>query len=256
MNKTFIITALLALSSLALTGCTLSKLTNPSPITTLSVATTASDTTETLLTPFTSIDIDALSPNVKIITGEDYAIEYKLHNREHIDILQVEDGVLVFDTGYDFEFDVDYGNFFIEITVPEDITFDNIDVKTIAGNIYTDVEHIENTSLVATSGKITVENSHITNIYAKSTSEDINISGVLQNVDISSVAGDCQVTSDKLSGDVQTVSGDISVNTTETLISASSFGEIKYFGENKGYRYESSNPNLNLVSVSGKIIVK
>ncbi len=208
------------------------------------------------LEPFTSIDIDALSPDVEVVVGNEYSIEYKLHDREHIDVLEVRDDTLIFDTGYNYEFDVVYGNFYIKITVPQDVEFDDVDIKTVAGNVYTDIEGISNASFITTSGNVMVEDSVIPQLFAKSTSKDVEVSGIFENIDISTVSGRCEVVSDNVKGDIQTVSGDIVVRTNVTEISANSFGEVKFFGENKGYRYESSDSDLNMVSVSGKITVE
>ncbi len=208
------------------------------------------------LSDFTSIDIDAISPDIKIVSGEDYAVSYNLHEKEHIDILEVKDGVLYFDTGYNFEFEVDYGDFFITITIPADTALETVDIKTVAGDIYSDIGQMEQVSLITISGEIEVENSSIAMLSAKSTSEDIMISGNIAELDLDSVAGDCLVKSENMVGKIATVSGQIELQTAETAIAATSFGQVKYHNNNMGYRYENSaNPNLELESVSGKIIV-
>ncbi len=209
------------------------------------------------LQAFHSIKLNAMSPDIKLVTGDEYALEYKIHDRESVNTFEISDGVLYFDTGFEFEFDVDYGNFFITITVPTDVSLETVDIKTVAGKIYTDVPVINAASLISTSGKIKIEKSTIKTLNAKSTSNNIDVNGFITDVDIHSTSGDCTVISEQLQGNIKTVSGKIKVETNENAISASSFGKVNYSGNNKGYRYEyNGNAVLNLDSVSGKIIIK
>ncbi len=209
------------------------------------------------LEEFHSIKINAMSPDIRVTEGEDYSVEYRLHDREHIEKLEVENGVLIFETGFNLDFDIDYSNFHINVTIPKGTELQTLELTSVDGDIFTDVNVVKNASLITTAGEVEINGTQINELQAKSTSENIYLNGTFENIDAHSTAGDLTIISENFIGELTTVSGNIEIETNQEALTASSFGEVRYNGDNKGYRYESGNNTLLTVqSVSGKIIIE
>ena len=225
---------------------------------------------------FTDINIDVMSADIYLIYGDEYALEYNIHNREKVKIFDVSNGVLSFETSFNLDFKVDYGDWYVKVTVPKDSEIGNLNLSTVAGDILIEDTVLKNAKLNSTSGKVTVLNSKMDTVEIKTVSgeisikdseiltvksenkaDDILLTGIFSDVDINSISGNISVNgtiSDRLK--IESISGNIDLISTKSIeVLAESIGEIKYNNKNQGYKFNNSqgNANFHLKSVSGKI---
>ena len=191
------------------------------------------------LNPFANLQVEVLSADVEIIEGEEFTLSYKLHGREKIQRAEVIDGTLFFKTGFDFKWRPTKGNWNVVVTIPKGTVLENIDIKTVAG----DVE---------------INNHDFNSIHAKSTAGEIALSHINCNdMTLDTIAEDIEIKDCVVSELVRakSVAGDIEVKLPAQSIYAESFGGIKYQGQKQGNRFELKGafPGLELKSVSGKI---
>ncbi len=234
------------------------------------------DTTSEL-TSFKNVDINVAAADISIVEGENFSVEYSLHEQERVKTLKVMDDTLVFETTYDPKWKGDFGNWHVTIRVPKHHTFGTIHVSSIAGDLALKDRQFETAHLKTTSGEIvlsgveakeltlktvsddiSVQGGEISSIIAESVAGDISVAGRIDSVSLNSISGDCAVESEAvLCGAITNISGDIDVISLETSINAKSVGKITYNGANQGRYFENKQDGqcLELKSTSGKITI-
>lgn len=225
---------------------------------------------------FTDINIDVMSADIYLTYGDEYALEYNIHDREKVKIFDVSKGVLSFETTFNLDFKVDYGDWYVKVTVPKDSEIGNLNLSTVAGDVLIEDAVLKNAKLNSTSGKVTVLNSkmdtveiktvsdeisikdsEILTVKAKNKADDILLTGIFSDVDINSIAGNISVNgtiSERVK--IESISGNIDLISTKPMeILAESIGGIEYNNKNQGYKFNNSqgDDNMYLKSVSGKI---
>lgn len=228
------------------------------------------------LDPFTDINIEVMSADIYLIYGDEYSLEYNIHDREKIKTFDVSNGVLNFDTTFKLDFKVDYGDWYVKVTIPKASEIADLNLTTVAGDIVIEDAVLENAKLNSTSGEVRVANSkidmveiktvsseisikdsEITTVKAKNKADDIILTGTFGDVDISSISGNLKVDgtiSD--SAKIETTSGNIDIISTQLIETlAESLGKIEYNNKNQGYKFNNSqgNDKFHLKSVSGRI---
>ncbi len=239
-------------------------------------------TKEIKLDEFNNLVVDAISADIIIENGDNFSISYQLHHREKIEKAEVVDGTFYFVTGIDKRigrrFKLDNEEHIIYITVPNTIDLNNINLSTVSGDIEIDERAIGKASLNSVSGDISLTGvtaeqvdcevvsgdidiikSNIIESTASGKSADISFEGSFEYVDIDTVSGDCELTTDTIKDiEINNISGDIEVITPVTGISAKSYGKINYCGQNQGFEFNLPNDNsmLTINSSSGKIDIQ
>ena len=191
------------------------------------------------LEPFTSIRLDVKSADVSILYGESYSIGYNLHGREPVKTLEVQNGTLIFDTGFSHRWMGGDGDWSVTIIVPEGTVFDTVELESTAGDIRLNNLTAADLTVKTTSGEIELEAITCDNLTAKSVSDDIE----LENSQIA------------LSAKLDTVSGDIFAEGRFGAVWAKSIGGVKLNGADQGRKLSigTGTPALSAESVSGEI---
>lgn len=195
--------------------------------------------TDHILEPFHNIQLSVMSGDVTVEKGDSFAISYHLHGREKITQLEVKNDTLYFDTGFDPLWKPSSGNWTVVITVPEGTEFDDLSLKSTAGEIALSSYNFQNGSFKTTSGDIQLSEVVCGTLHAKSVSHDITLTAA----EIEEKA------------ELETVSGDIRVEGTFEGIEAKSVGKIKLNGADQGRKLSlgQDKPMLIAASVSGSI---
>ncbi len=225
---------------------------------------------------FTDININVMSADIYLIYGDEYALEYNIHDREKVKISDVSKGVLSFETTFNLDFKVDYGDWYVKVTVPKDSEIGDLNLSTAAGDILIEDAVLKNAKLNSTSGKVTVVNSkmdtveiktvsgeisikdsEILTVKAKNKAENILLTGIFSDVDINSIAGNISINGTISDGvKIESISGNIDMISTKPMkLLAESIGKIEYNNKNQGYKFDNSqgDANFHLKSVSGKV---
>ena len=233
------------------------------------------DGINSLIDSFTDINVVVMSADIYLIYGDKYSLDYNIHDREKIKIFDVSNEILNFNTSFNLDFKVDYGDWYVKVTVPKDAKIGDINLKTVSGNIIIEDAVLKTANLKSTSGevkiisskidmleiktisnKILIKDSTILNVKAKNTSDNIILTGRFSDVDINSVSGNIKINGSISDfAKIDTISGNIDFTSTVPLeVVAESVGKIKYNNNNQGYKFNNSkNNNFHLKSVSGKI---
>lgn len=234
---------------------------------------------DTKIDGFTDIDIDVMSANIFLVYGDDYSLKYNIHDREKIETLDVSNGVLHFSTTFKLDMNVDYGDWYVQVTVPKGTEMGDLNLNTVSGNIAIEDSILKNAKLKSISGevsiinskidtaeiksvsnKILIEDSEILKIKAENKSDDILLTGTFHDIDLYSVSGDLIIKGTPSNqSKIETISGNIDLFLTEdSEVSAKSYGEIKYNNNDQGYQFSNSQGSdyIYLKSVSGKIQIK
>ena len=198
---------------------------------------------------FTDIDIDVMSANVFLVYGDDYSLKYNIHDREKIETLDVSNGVLRFSTTFKLDMTVDYGDWYVQVTIPKDTEMGDINVKTVSGDIAIEDSISKNAQLYSTSGevsiinskidtaeiksvsnKISIEDSEILKVKAENKSDDIILTGTFHDIDLYSVSGNLVIKGTPSNqSKIETVSGNMDIFLTEYVgVSARTYGKIEY----------------------------
>lgn len=198
------------------------------------------DTTEvqSQIDNVTDINIKVMSADIYLIYGDEYSLKYNLHDREKIKTLDVSNGALNFDTTFNLKHKVDYGDWYVKVTIPKDSEINNLNLTTVAGDIVMEDAVVKNAKLKSTSGDIMLTG----------TFSDVDLYSVAGNISINGTISDC--------AKIETISGNIDVISTEPIESlAESIGKIKYNNKMQGYKFNNSqeNDDFHFKSVSGKI---
>ena len=188
-------------------------------------------TCETELQEFHAAEIAVQTSNVRLETGDHYALQYKQPPYETVQQLEVQDGTLYFRTQREERplrlsdiGSVRY-NGTVCITVPREAAFDVFSVDSVSGNITLTGLSCDLISTAATSGNICCD-INCSSLTADTTSGDIEVEGaVTDDAHLSSTSGDFTFTgsADQLeacasSGDV-TLSGAIRQEAQATVSS-------------------------------------
>uniref|UniRef100_UPI00344B5E7C DUF4097 family beta strand repeat-containing protein n=1 Tax=Carnobacterium sp. TaxID=48221 RepID=UPI00344B5E7C len=228
---------------------------------------------------FTDIDIDVMSANIFLVYGDDYSLKYNIHDREKIKTLDVSNGVLRFSTTFKLDMNVDYGDWYVQVTIPKGTEMGDLNLNTVSGDIAIEDSILKNAQLNSTSGeisiinskidtaeiksvsnKISIEDSEILKIKAENKSDDIILAGTFHDIDLYSVSGNLIIKGTPSNqSKIETVSGNIDLFLTEYVgVSAKSYGKIEYNNNDQGYKFNNSqgSDNIYLKSVSGKIQIK
>ena len=235
-----------------------------------------SDDQKSQIDSFTDINIEVMSADIYLIYGDEYSLEYSIHDREQVKTFDVSNGVLSFDTSFNLDFKVDYGDWYVKVTVPKDSEIGDLNFKTVAGDILIEDAILKKAKLNSTSGEvrlvnskidaveiktvsseILIKDSEIVSVKANNKSDDIILTGIFTSLDLYSIAGDIAVNGTILQGaKLETISGNIDITSSEPIeVLAESIGKIKYNGKNQGYKFNNSqgDNNFHFKSVSGKI---
>ena len=188
-------------------------------------------TCETELQEFHAAEIAVQTSNVRLETGDHYALQYKLPPDETVQQLEVQDGTLYFRTQREERplrlsdiGSVRY-NGTVCITVPREAAFDVFSVDSVSGNITLTGLSCDLISTAATSGNICCD-INCSSLTADTTSGDIEVEGaVTDDAHLSSTSGDitfggscASLTAALTSGDV-TLSGAIRQEAQATVSS-------------------------------------
>ncbi len=271
-----------------MTGCS----TSPAPVSTPPAAppatadhngdakapTTQITTGSLQLDPFSNIDLSVMSADIQIQTGDAYAIAYQLHGKESVEQAEVVDGTLHFSTGIDPANISGHGHWSVVVTIPADASLNQLHLSTLAGNIaFSGLRFAEGT-LESQSGEIllhnltcdklkastlsediTITDSQIGQLTADSKSDDINVTGTFDTVDLYSISGDCELGGTVTTrAELETVSGDIELVAQTGTINAQTHGEIEHNDHPFHNELTTGNgdPVYQLKSVSGDIEIE
>ena len=212
------------------------------------------------LSPFTGIHIQVKSADITITEGDTYSVSYRLHGREPLKKLEVENGTLILDTGFSAKWRGGLGDWQVLVTVPQGTQFKDLDLYSTAGSIRLEGFTFEEGSFSSVSGKVQVTDCVAESVEAETTSGAITVTGSFEDVEAESVSGEILVAgsvSDSVAAD--TVSGAITVQAPVQSIDAGNVsGGVYLNGENQGkkLKLDLGDPTAELGSVSGRITIE
>ena len=226
---------------------------------------------------FTDIRVSAASGTITLSEGEEFSLSYHLSEKEIVKEAYVKDGTLIFSTGADRRFKPDFGDFYVDITIPEGHSLSEIDLSSVAGDVVLKVSDFEDAELFTVSGSIKAENTSGKKLEAETTSGNIEFTNV------KSVEAEAQTVSGKITSEgnfgkfegetisgsiaskgeitneakLETVSGNISFNGNVSSVEAVTAGKITYMGNTQGKKLNISQgePYLYAKSISGAIAI-
>ncbi len=231
------------------------------------------------LPEFKSIEVDVLAADISVVTGEDWSISYNLSEKEPLKRFGVEGDKLYVETEFDPSKHFDHtGNWYVTVTVPENVTLSELDLDTASGDVYIQKISCDSASLSSTSGdveaeEITAQDIEMdsvsgdicaTNVSAvamdmETVSGDLSVNGMLGELKTSTVSGDTEV-SGSISDEskLESTSGDIELSVNHPAsVYANSIGTIMFNGD-KVYSPLNHDDGIliSIKSVSGKINVQ
>ena len=119
------------------------------------------------LDSFKNINIDTIATDVQIEYGEKYSISYALSSKETLKNIEVKNDTLYFETKISAFFGIPFSDSYLVLTIPYDTKIDNLNLKTVSGDIE-------------------ISNINSNNLKIKATSSDIDILGNYQKIDLKS----------------------------------------------------------------------
>ncbi|PWM62264.1 MAG: hypothetical protein DBX91_02650 [Subdoligranulum variabile] len=194
-------------------------------------------TCETELQEFHAAEIAVQTSNVRLETGDHYALQYKLPPDETVQQLEVQDGTLYFRTQREERplrlsdiGSVRY-NGTVCITVPRETAFDVFSVDSVSGNITLTGLTCDLISTAATSGNICCD-INCNSLTADTTSGDIEVEGaVTDDAHLSSTSGDITFGGNCASLTAALTSGDFTfTGSADQLEACASSGDVTLSG--------------------------
>ena len=231
---------------------------------------------ELKLNKFSNVELSALSPNIRVERGEDWAVRYDLHNQESVTRAEVVGDTFYFSSAYQPTPEVDTKDCELVLLIPVgadlnnvslstaagsielfNLTVEDLSVKSVSGNVA--LTHVVSGSLRAesTSGTVTTTSCTAERARAESTSGAVKLDGTYQTAELSSVSGTCELYAEVGgSARLQTVSGDITAQAPFQQLSVKTLGPIVVNGEKhsgKEVILGEGSPALSIESVSGVV---
>ena len=284
--KKHILSAFL-ITSLLLTACGTdssvpsvpSSDTSPDSTVSSSPADPASSGNTQTLEAFDSIEIDVLAADIRVITGDEWAVSYHFSDKEPIKCLEVRAGKLNIETSFDPTEYFDRSNdWFVTVTIPEGTELKDIELETISGNVEADGFTCRSIKLETASGTVNAENITARNMELKSISskvnanaisvsdleastisDDLTLSGDFGELDVNSASGKIDITgSISAEGEIETVSSDITLTVNQPIsLQAGSAESITINGEKVGNSIRTNDGvPVKVGSISGKIDIQ
>ncbi len=248
------------------------------------------------LEAFENINITVTAANISFVRGDSYQVEYVLNADEKIKTLEVTGNTLVFESNYEnelaFNFNFSFFNwpsfsdikdltpdedYQIIVTIPQDANLSDIKLTSVSGNIVFNDEQINNLNLDTVSGIISTKNiisdsmlinavssnidvvdCIITDFNSNAVSSNTTISGEFENINIATISGNCELNGNvSNSVDINTVSGNIAIDTNKGSVTANTFGEIRYNGDKQGSTFSATDgeANFKINNTSGDITI-
>lgn len=194
-------------------------------------------TCETELQEFHAAEIAVQTSNVRLETGDHYALQYKLPPDETVQQLEVQDGTLYFRTQREERplrlsdiGSVRYSGT-VCITVPREAAFEGVSVDSVSGNITLDGLSCDQICAAATSGDIGCD-VNCSSLTADTTSGDIEVEGsVTDDARLSSTSGDVTFGGSCASLTAVLTSGDLTfTGSADRLEASASSGDMTLSG--------------------------
>ncbi len=227
---------------------------------------------------FSSVDLSVVGADIYLVEGDNYAVEYRFHNREVLERLEVSNDTLYLSTDYSGDWKPDHGNFSVVVTVPKGTSLNDVHLSTVAGNIIVENQVCTAGALSTTAGKlelsnvtadeiqaqtvsgtISVKESKIHNVSAENKTGAIQLDGEFAVANAYSVSSACELNGSlSESASIETISGEITVSVSNSAaVEASSYGKVYWNELRQGYSFAKADGDakLTLKSVSGKIRV-
>lgn len=232
-----------------------------------------------VLPAFTSIEIDVLAADIRVIAGDEWTISYALSEKEPVKRLGVEGDTLYVETSFDpkewFDRNEDW---FVIVTVPESADLFEVKLESISGNVEIRSVSCENAALTSTSGTVdalgaTAQELNLKSVSgalsasdvsadhleAETVSSDLSLKGTFGQLEIHTVSGGTDISgSISLQGAIESVSGHITFSIDHpAAIQANSVGSVTLNGERaSGPVHTTGEIPIDLHSVSGEIHIQ
>lgn len=182
---------------------------------------------EESLNEFKSIQIDVLAADIQVIAGEDWGVSYNLSEKEPLIRCGVEGDTLYVETEFDpkkyFERSDEW---FVTVTVPAGSELDELELKTLSGNVNAEGFSCDTCQMSSVSGDLNAKSVDAGTIYIRSTSGDVTAQALSSvKVETETVSGETTVdgtlgelTADSVSGSIE-VSGSVSEEASMETVS-------------------------------------
>lgn len=231
------------------------------------------------LQEFSSVEVDVMAADIKLVTGDDWAVSYNISEKEPLKRFGVEGDTLYIETTFNAKKYFDRNeDWYVTITVPEDAVLNEVELETISGNISMEYIFCDDASLSTTSGNVDVSDvsarelgletvagvisaSGITadSLEAETVSGNIVVAGQFGELETDTVSGNTEIAGTiSISGSAESTSGSIDIALdNEAAIAANSVGRIEINGEKVSNPYKTgSGIPVILKTVSGSISIK
>ncbi len=278
MKKFWMMGILLALS-LWMTACNAMAQPPTEPVPTgETLHSTLPGVTQTL-DEFSSVEIDVLAADIRIVPGKQWAVSYNLSEKEPLKRFGVEGDTLYVETTFDPKQYFDRSqDWFVTVTVPEGTALSQAELDTLSGHVSVQGVSCDDLSLSSTSGDVGVEDVTAGEVNLKSTSGnvtaakltadsldaesvsgDVQVDGAFKTLETGTISGQTQVTGAiSKEGTLKSTSGSINLTLSHAAaIQADSMGTITLNGnESRGHVRLQNGIPVTLHSVSGKLMIQ
>ena len=173
--------------------------------------------------PFTDISVDMVAVNIRVETGDTYALRYTLRDDEVVERAGVEGQTLYLVSHKKTNRSSNEGYGEVCITVPAEACLGTMQFFIVAGGVTVPELSCDSVSVVSVSGDSTLNCMAENNVTVNSTSGDVEFGGQCQQLSVNSTSGDLtftgkadEVVQNSTSGelDFTGTAGSIEVNST------------------------------------------
>lgn len=231
------------------------------------------------LDAFTSVEIDVLAADLRVVPGQQWAVSYNLSEKEPIKRLGVEGGTLYVETSFDPKQYFDRSqDWFVTVTVPEGTALSQVELDTLSGHVSVQGVSCDDLSLSSTSGDVGVQDvtageadlestsGNVTaarltadSLDAETVSGGVQVDGTFKTLETDTISGETQVSGAiSTEGTLKSTSGSIGLTLSHAAaVRADSMGTITLNGEESRspVRLQTGVP-VTLQSVSGKLTIQ
>lgn len=160
-----------------------------------------------------NLEIEVVDADIYLTTGSDYSITYRLNQKEDIENFKQVGDTLNFKTKIHGRLGFYHDDWQVVITIPADVKLENVRLKTISGDIISNISNINNLELHSVSGDIKLKETKTSDLKVKTTSGDIEFNNSHENVFLDSISGDIEFNGDIANAlTIKTISSDIELD--------------------------------------------
>ncbi len=200
-----------------------------------------------MLEPFTGIDVQVINADIIIKDSDTWQVSYALHEDVQLKALEVRNNTLYVKTEKaresGIQIDWGWGNshyYYIEISMPLDQRLQEVNIRTISGDIETpSIIAQSDISLSTTSGDIEIDSIEAASIQINTISGDIELNHVTTPL----------MNTSTTSGDIEILNGSIGEFSGKSIS-----GEISLYGEVDTFTMQTTSGDIELYRIISSLV--